>query len=529
MVVQAKAFEGPSKDGIEHKSGEAIDEVDLVLAQQDGKILRKEAVLCRHPPRQKCTNCLPLDPYDEEYLKEKDIKHMAYHSLVRKLTDLHGKGSSTKPLENINCSLKLNCAGGHKPYPKGICTKCRPPTLTLMRQRFRHVDNITIENSDVVNSFLNFWRKSSYQRVGYLIGTYEPFADVPLGIKAVIGAVYEPPQSSDQDRVKFEADPNEAEVDLLCQSLGLKRVGWIFTDLWSADLKQGTVHCIRHEDSFLLSAAECITAGHLQSKHKNYTKFCHDGYFGSKFVTVVASGDKTQQIHFSGYQVSNQCTAMVEANILCPTVSNPELAWVREKPLHEHHYITDVQYTEKDEYGAEVLRNGRPMPVEYLLVDVPTGVPLEPRATFTVVEDPAKAFAIENRSLIGEDQSLTNMAKYIASFQPEQFLEMAANFHFLLFLLTNDHVKLSSEEVDVLAKCVIAKDSDGANIWDKSNENWGTLKELAAADLAMGGSKRSNAAGSSSAVQSSKWSCSHCTFENTDSRDCAMCGLPADS
>ena len=46
-----------------------------------------------------------------------------------------------------------------------------------------------------------------------------------------------------------------------------------------------------------------------------------------------------------GYQVSNQCTAMVEANILCPTKTHPELAWVREKPLNEKHYITSVQYT----------------------------------------------------------------------------------------------------------------------------------------------------------------------------------------
>lgn len=36
---------------------------------------------------------------------------------------------------------------------------------------------------------------------------------------------------------------------------------------------------------------------------------------------------------------------MVEANILCPTKSHPELAWIREKPLHPSHYITDVEYT----------------------------------------------------------------------------------------------------------------------------------------------------------------------------------------
>lgn len=90
---------------------------------------------------------------------------------------------------------------------------------------------------------------------------------------------------------------------------------------------------------------ECITAGKFQSDYKNYTDYSYDGTYGSKFVTVVASGDKTQQINLCGYQVSNQCTAMVEAEIICPVQNQPELAWVREIPLHEKHFITDVQFT----------------------------------------------------------------------------------------------------------------------------------------------------------------------------------------
>jgi nuclear protein localization family protein 4 len=62
------------------------------------------------------------------------------------------------------------------------------------------------------------------------------------------------------------------------------------------------------QDSFLLSAQECITAGWLQSRYKNATRFCSDaaGVFGSKFVTVVASGDSNQQVHLSGYQAINR-------------------------------------------------------------------------------------------------------------------------------------------------------------------------------------------------------------------------------
>lgn len=206
------------------------------------------------------------------------------------------------------------------------------------------MDNITIENEDVVNRFLDFWRSSSHQRVGYLIGRYEPFMDVPLGIKAVVTAIYEPPQSSTDNGVTFEEDPHHKLVDELCSWLGMQRVGWIFTDLWAENASAGTVFCTRHENSFLMTARECITAGSFQAKYKNKTQFCSDTEFGSKFVTVVASGDKNKHVNFSGYQVSNQCTAMVDANILCPT-SHPEFAWVRETPLNDKHYITDVQYT----------------------------------------------------------------------------------------------------------------------------------------------------------------------------------------
>lgn len=45
----------------------------------------------------------------------------------------------------------------------------------------------------------------------------------------------------------MEDDPFEHIVDELCGWLNLKRVGWIFTDLWSADSSKGTVHCTRHK------------------------------------------------------------------------------------------------------------------------------------------------------------------------------------------------------------------------------------------------------------------------------------------
>ena len=58
------------------------------------------------------------------------------------------------------------------------------------------------------------------------------------------------------------------------------------------------------QDSYFLSAEECINAAHLQNKYPNPCRWSSDGEYGSKFVTVVVTGDKENQIHFEAYQVS---------------------------------------------------------------------------------------------------------------------------------------------------------------------------------------------------------------------------------
>ncbi|EYC14587.1 hypothetical protein Y032_0040g293 [Ancylostoma ceylanicum] len=487
---------------VEASDKEKLDEVDMILAAEDGQIKRsRDPKMCHHNARQKCAHCLPIDPYDEDYLKSKDIKHMSFHAHVRKLTSGHGKGSQVKrPLENIRCAINLNCPA-HKPYPKGVCTKCKPPMMTLNRQKYRHVDNIFFENQDLVNDFLNFWRTTGNQRIGYLIGKYQPFADVPLGIKATVAAIYEPPQTSSPDGVELLEDPNE-------------------------------------KDAFFLSAEECITAGYLQSKNPNITEYCSDRHFGSKFVTVVASGDEQEQVNFHGYQ-------------------------------------------EKNQYGAEVLKDGRPLPVEFLLVlcngdrlkrvpidllgervvgarigicyamrewlnelyriitmfdllygsgiciqsrliaifkvDVPTGMPKEPQYTFS---PPRTArFAIENRDTMGEIQGGANLSAYCAEYTLNEFLEQATNFHFLLYLMTNHLVQFSEVEMQKLCFAVSTQDREIAIEWARETLNW---QQLVALCHEQGHSHASAAA--------STWSCKHCTFENTEQRpDCSMCGLPANA
>lgn len=86
-------------------------------------------------------------------------------------------------------------------------------------------------------------------------------------------------------------------------------------------------------------------AGWLQNKHLNKCKYSPDGYYGSKFVTVVVTGDASGQIQFEGYQVSNQCMALVKSEILIPTYDAPELGYIKETSAEQ--YVPDVYFKVK--------------------------------------------------------------------------------------------------------------------------------------------------------------------------------------
>lgn len=80
------------------------------------------------------------------------------------------------------------------------------------------------------------------------------------------------------------------------------------------------------QDSYFLSAEECITAADFQNKYPNICRWSSDGVFGSKFVTVVVTGDKENQIHFEGYQVCHQishslCVSLLAQGVQC--LGNP--------------------------------------------------------------------------------------------------------------------------------------------------------------------------------------------------------------
>jgi nuclear protein localization family protein 4 len=290
------------------------------------------------------------------------------------------------------------------------------------------------EDPGLVDRFIDYWRLCGKQRLGFLYGWYEVHRDVPLGIKAVVSAIYEPPQETTSTSIELLEDELADKVVEVASHLGLRRIGWIFTDLEPLPGQQGKVKFKRHGETYFLTAEECIMAADFQLQYPNSCRHAASGTFGSKFVTVVVTGNADEQIIFEGYQVTNQAMTLVQEDYLVPTIDAPELGYIRESTPGR--YIPDVIYKEKEAYKV-----ARPLPVEYLIIDIPAAFPQDPQPLF--VGGVGKPFPVENRSDIGQAQTFDQFSLYLSSQPKDHFVSTVSDFHLLLYLAT-------AEAVDVI-------------------------------------------------------------------------------
>ncbi|KAL1740782.1 NPL4 family-domain-containing protein [Schizophyllum fasciatum] len=567
--TSAPAASASAPQGIRPWESVQEDPVDTYWRSQDGKIPRqRDAQFCKHGAKGMCDYCMPLEPYDAKYHSDQNIKHLSYHAYLRKLTPKSSTSSASQlpPLEPLSYKVKVPCpTGDHASWPAGICTGCQPSAITLQSPAFRMVDHLEIANMETVDRFLQAWRKTGLQRFGWMIGHYEPYDKVPMGIKAVVEAICEPPQEGELDGLTLGLPwEDETRIRQLSAnaSTPLTIVGYVFTDLVPDEEDRTKTQYRRHPGSFYLSSLEAIFAARMQLANPTPSRSSPTGFFGSRLVTAVLTGTEDGAIDVSAYQVSEQAVAMVEADMIEASV-DPGIVRVKEEDRSIDHarYIPDVFFSYRNEYNIEVKKSAKPcFPVEYLLVNVTHGFPQSPAPMFQSIQ-----FPIENRPGL-EDQTVEGLLGALARLDAPNILPSAhapagespkrteltrflSDWHLVAFLETTQ--LMSVDDIKVLMRAV----SSPVLLREPALldpvlqcEGWHTLMTFTRESAPPSRPQTNPPSGSGSnamdedvppevydqiAASEAQGSgggpriCPHCTFENYHGgSDCEVCGLP---
>jgi nuclear protein localization family protein 4 len=426
------------------------------------------------------------------------------------------------------------------------------------------VDHLEIASTDIIERFLQAWRKTGLQRFGWLIGRFEPYDKVPMGVKAVVEAIYEPPQQGEVDGFTlgwpWEEEPRIREL-AASAAVPLTVVGYVFTDLDPTPEDRTKNIYKRHPQSFYLSSLEAIFAARLQKNHPTSSRSSPTGQFGSRLVTAVLTGTEDGQVDIAAYQVSEQAVAMVDADMIEASVE-PGIVRVKEedRSVGSARYVPDVFFSYRNEYGLEVKKSAKPcFPVEYLMVNVTHGFPQNPAPLFRSTQ-----FPIENRPGL-EDQSLELILRRLAQLeapsvekssltkpdearQRQPLAEWLSDWHLVAFLSTT-HV-ISTDDIKTFMRVVSSPTLPSQLDTLLSTESWQMLMSLT---VESAPAKPTTVAPTTShdmdedipqevfdqiaAEEAARESdqpttrnvrvCPHCTFENeSGGSDCAICGLP---
>ncbi|DBA78069.1 hypothetical protein WJX79_008629 [Trebouxia sp. C0005] len=280
----------------------------------------------------------------------------------------------------------------------------------IERQEEPHCASVSFDKhaANMFQSYVQSALAFSIKRGGILYGNKDEEGNV------TVHAIYEPPQEASPETLQMERETEEEmRADFIAKSLGMEKVGWIFTQS-------------SKERDYIMNSEEISQMAAWQDEVGEH---CVTG------VVSLAVSDEGSDVHFEAFQVSDQCVKLVKAGWFdvqkepsgVSTLTNPK------EPTQKQPVIVagkDVKEVDND----------------YFLIPV----------KIMDHEGPLTAgFPIENRLL---PQGPSEFKQYMRQSSSKPYWQRLEDFHLLMYLAKQPGLDLVND-VAVLLECIKHKAS----------------------------------------------------------------------
>ncbi|KAI3470952.1 hypothetical protein Pfo_027615 [Paulownia fortunei] len=158
--------------------------------------------------------------------------------------------------------------------------------MRITRQEKAHCELVSFDR-DAANVFQHYVNESlafAVKRGGFMYGAVSEEGTVEVDF------IYEPPQQGTEENLILLRDPDEEKlVEAIALGLGMRRVGFIFTQTISQDKKDYTM-----SNTEVLQAVELHTEGDLKE-------------WVTAVVKLEVNEDGGADVHFEAFQMSDMC------------------------------------------------------------------------------------------------------------------------------------------------------------------------------------------------------------------------------
>ncbi|XP_009138679.1 NPL4-like protein 1 [Brassica rapa] len=274
--------------------------------------------------------------------------------------------------------------------------------MRVSRQEKSHCDSVSFDR-DCANAFQHYVNESlafAVKRGGFMYGS------VSEGGEVEVNFVYEPPQQGMEDNLILMRDAEEEKrVDAIALGLGMRRVGFIFSQTVTQDKKEYTLSNVE-----VLLAAQL----HAESELKEWV---------TAVVKLEINEDGGADVHFEAFQMSDMCVRLFREGWFVTEIGpedDPKLSKLKKEVVVG---VKDLKQVDND----------------FFLVVVKI---LDHQGPLTCT------FPIENRNV---ETTMRALKTHMDRARSLPFVKRISDFHLLLFVARFLDV---GSDVPALAECV---------------------------------------------------------------------------